>query len=199
MKKRFPFYTFVYYLVAWIFYTVFGLKVTGRENVPEGPAVVCSPHSSFMDPLILAVGVKRRNMLRFMAKKELFDNKILKPIVTGLGAFPVDRGNRDVTAIKTAMQLLREGEKIAIFPEGTRVSEDDAVAAKTGAVRIADRCKVPVLPIYLQRRKRPFRRTRMVIGKPYTVNDKGGRPTSEDYHRMADALMAQMQQLGRNA
>lgn len=196
MSKEYRFYRFVYRLVAWIFYSILGLRVTGRENVPDGAAVVCSPHASLLDPFYLAIGLGIKHHIHFMAKKELFQIKGIGRLVRRLGAFPVDRKNTDVTAIKTAMQYLRSGEKIGIFPEGTRVAQDDAVAAKAGAVRIADRSKVPVLPVYLQRTKRLFGKVKMVIGQPYYVCDGSRRLTGDDYRIKAGELMEQIKRLG---
>ncbi|MBQ8974603.1 MAG: 1-acyl-sn-glycerol-3-phosphate acyltransferase [Oscillospiraceae bacterium] len=196
MSKEYKFYRFAYRLLAWIFFVFFGLRIKGRENVPEGAAMVCSPHSSVLDPLFLAVGLGIRHHIHYMAKKELFSGKIFGRIVSMLGAFPVDRGKNDVTAIKTAMQYLKQGEKVGIFPEGTRVSADDTVAAKSGAVKIADKTNSPVLPVYLQRGKKLFGRVCVVIGKPYYVNPDRVRLNNEQYQQKAAELMGKIKLLG---
>ena len=185
MSKEYRFYRFVYRLVAWIFYSILGLRVTGRENVPDGAAVVCSPHASLLDPFYLAIGLGIKHHIHFMAKKELFQIKGIGRLVRRLGAFPVDRKSTDVTAIKTAMQYLRSGEKIGIFPEGTRVHGDDTVPAKVGAFRLAAKLHVPVVPVYLPRDKKVFRHMDVVIGEPYYVEGDA----HADYNALAQEGM----------
>lgn len=171
---------------------LYPLRCEGRENIPEGPAIVCANHSNYVDPVLIAMSFGRRHMLRFMAKKELFSVPVLGPILRKIGVFPVNRGASDIDAVRTTMKCLKSGDKVLIFPEGTRVSEDDAVAAKTGAVRIASRTKAPIIPVFVPRRKKLFGRVRVRIGKPYYVHAE----THEDYLRCADELMARIRGLG---
>jgi 1-acyl-sn-glycerol-3-phosphate acyltransferase len=198
MSKEYKFYRFVYRLLLLPFYIIFGMKITGRENIPKGSAMVCSPHSSFLDPIFVAYGMGIDNHVHFMAKKELFSNKLLSKIIYLLGSFSVDRSTNDVGAIKNAMMFLKHGEKVGIFPEGTRVAQDDAVAAKSGAVKIADKTNVPVVPVYLQRKKRAFGRVHIVVGQPYYVNPERIKLTNEQYQEKADELMQKIKRLGQN-
>ena len=92
-------------------------------------------------------------------------------------------------AIRTMMGLLKSGEKVGIFPEGTRVSEPDKVAAKDGAVRIAMRLGVPIIPAFISRKKRIFRKVDVVIGEPYNI-DADADPKEE-----TKALMAKIEAL----
>ena len=180
------FYNKVVGFLTPIWYLVFAMRCTGAENIPEGGAIVCANHSHFTDPIFAAVAVGRKNWMHFMGKAELFKNPILKWVFERLGAFAVNRGENDLTAIKTTMKYLKNGEKVFIFPEGTRVDADDAVAAKTGAVRLAGKLNVPIVPVYIPRKKKLFRRNDIVIGKPYYV----GKVT----HDNADALSAELMQ-----
>ncbi len=181
-------YAFVYALAYPLVRLLFPVKILGRENIPEGAAVVCAPHSSFLDPLLVAIAYGRRRQLHFMAKAELFKIPVLSWFIRLAGAFPVHRGQRDVTSIRTAMRYLRNGERIMMFPEGTRVQEDDKVAAKTGAVRLAEKMKVPVTPVYVPRKKRLFGRHHVVIGESYMIP----KTADADYHKLADELMAKI-------
>ena len=199
MSREYKFYRFAYRVLLIPFYLIFRLKITGRENIPKGGAMICSPHSSLLDPIFVAFGLGIDNHVHFMAKKELFSNKLLSKIIYKLGSFSVDRSTNDVGAIKNAMQYLKSGEKVGIFPEGTRVTEDDSVAAKSGAVKIADKTRVPVVPVYLQRKKRAFGRVHIVIGQPYYVNPDKTRMTNEQYQLKADELMDKIKRLGLEA
>lgn len=169
------------------------VTVKGRENIPEGGAVICANHSSLKDPVALAFAMSLKHHPRFMAKIELMRVPILGFLLKKGGIFGVNRGNSDITAIKTAMKLLKDGEKVVIFPEGTRVESADASAAKTGAIMLASKVGVPILPVYIPRTKRLFKKIEVVIGKPYTIEKlKGG---SEAYSVYARELMQKIEEL----
>ena len=170
----------------------FPLHIRGLENIPEGGAMVCANHSSMLDPLLIALAFGSNEHLRFMAKKELFTVPVVGKVITGAEAFPVDRGNNDLSAIRTALRFLKGGCKVMLFPEGTRVSADDAVAAKNGAISLASRTGVPLVPVYLGREKRLFRKTELVIGEPYLL----GRIPREEYEMRAGELMDKIYGLG---
>lgn len=151
----------------------FPVRIVGRENIPEGSAMVCANHSSLLDPLLVALAFGKLEHLHFMAKKELFSVPVIGKIIANAEAFPVDRGHNDLGAIRTAMRYLKNGCKVMLFPEGTRVSADDAVAAKSGAILLASRTKAPIVPVYVPRKKHIFRKTPIVIGTPYYVTQSG--------------------------
>ena len=185
------FYIFVNYFIR----LLWRFKVTGAERVQDGAAMVCANHSSWTDPFFMAISFGNNHHLRFMGKAELFRMPVIGWYLRRIGMFPVDRSKQDVTAIRTAMKLIQTGEKVVIFPEGTRVSVDDAVAAKSGAVKIADRLKVPVYPVYVPRKKPLFSRVEIVIGEPFTFEKAEGRRSNEDYERLADELMGRIRSL----
>ena len=88
-----------------------------------------------------------------MAKEALFHNKALAWLIRKLGAFPVTRGTADIQSVKTAMQVIKEGQNLLIFPEGTRVRRGKPSEPHSGALLIATRMKVPVIPVYLSTKK----------------------------------------------
>ena len=102
----------------------------------------------------------------------------------------------DVKAVRTAMKFLKEGDKLLMFPEGTRVHEGEDVQAKVGAALFATRTGVPLLPVYIQRKKKRFRRNTVVIGEPYYPEYEGRKPTAEELQVMAQDLMDRVQALG---
>src|SRR4051812_761596 len=120
-------------------------SVTGAENVPkEGPVIVAPNHKSFYDSFF--VGLATRRPLHFMAKVELFEGRSAR-FLSGLGAFPVRRGTADPVALETARIHLDRGRVLALFPEGTRFREPDALKApRRGAGRLAIEAQAPIVP-----------------------------------------------------
>ena len=94
------------------------------------------------------------------------------------------------------MKLLKDGKYVLIFPEGTRVKENEEVDAKNGAAMLAARTGVPILPMYIPANKPAFRRLTVVIGEPYKIVSETRRPTQEDYHRWACEIMDKIEELG---
>jgi len=187
------------WLISWPFIgLVYPRKTIGRENIPEGAAIVCANHSSAIDPFLMTHSLGRGTHLRFMAKVEIFRVPIIGPLLRAAGIFPVDRKGGGAMAIKGAMKLLKSGEKVAMFPEGTRVSTDEESEAKVGAVRLAAKLDVPIVPVYIPREKRLFRRMRIVIGAPYMVEVDPKTAKSADYEVLAGEMMEKIRLLGTN-
>ena len=138
-----------YRLIRWILLPIlrlwFRVRITGAENIPEkGAAIVVPNHKSFLDSFFIALATKRH--LRFMGKSELFEGIWGRPFVA-LGAFPVRRGAADEDALETAREILRQGELLALFPEGTRIREPTELGApKRGAARLALEAGAPMIP-----------------------------------------------------
>lgn len=193
-KASKKFYSLAVAVVKPIVRILYPMKITGTENIPDGAAIICANHSNYIDPVLIAIAFTSKYWIRFMAKIELFSIPVLKGILSRLGTFPVDRSNADVSSVRTAMRFLKSGEKIMIFPEGTRVSEDDAVAAKSGAVRMASKLKVPVVPIFITRKKVIFKKVELVIGAPYSITAAAG-----EYDSAAEDLMCRIRQLGEHS
>src|SRR3954462_8923984 len=125
--------------------TWYRFKVTGAEYVPkEGPAIIAPNHKSFYDSFF--VGLATRRHLHFMAKTELFQGRSAR-LLSGLGAFPVRRGTADPDALETARIHLERGRVLAMFPEGTRYREPDALKApRRGVGRLAIEAQAPIVP-----------------------------------------------------
>ena len=192
-------YRLLYAIVYPFFMLVHPVRAVGREHIPEGPAVICPNHTALSDPLFVVFAFHRKYPLRTMAKVELLRVPVLGWLLSKAGVFGVDRGAADVSAIKKSLRFLKEGNKLMMFPEGTRVGEGENVEAKTGAAMLATRTDVPIVPVYVPAQKRWFRPTTVVIGEPYHPQLEGKRATPEDYHRIAHDLMDRVHALEKQA
>ncbi len=171
-------------------------EISGLENIPDGPMIVCANHSNFIDPVLIGEAFGPEHHIHFMAKQELLTKPVLGKFIENLGSFGVERdSSTDITAIRTAMKCIKAGDKVMIFPEGTRVEEDGVASAKSGAVRLAAKLKVPILPVYISRNKKIFRKARLIVGEPIPV------PTGshEFYEEFAEQLMQRIAELGKES
>ena len=154
-KKREPFASLLlYHLFKWsvvspMFHIYFRGKIYGAEKVPkQGPLVVVSNHASYFDPPIVSNCVRRP--VAFMAKEELFRVPILKQAISLYGAYPVKRQSADRSAIRAAVNALKDGWAVGIFLQGTRTSDGRITQPKLGAAMLAAKMQVPLLPVSLR-------------------------------------------------
>lgn len=173
-----------------LFTFLFPMRQINLENVPEGSVLICPNHFSDLDPLMVCFSIPKRNPVRVMAKQELMKVPILGRFLRRWGIFGVNRGNSDVGAIKTALRHLKSGRKLLLFPEGTRVKEGQQNNGKTGAIMLAARTGIPILPCYCEKRKHIFQRTSIVFGTPYKIEGPEGKKVSAgEYHVYAEDLI----------
>ncbi len=175
------------------------IHVEGRENLPEGPAVLCANHSHLTDPIWVVVWARLPRHPGIMAKKELFSSKIFGWLLTKLGAFPVDRGNTDIRAIKNALRTLKDGNKLLIFPEGTRVRKGKTSEPHAGAVLLAHRVGAPIVPIYLSVKKGLFRPITLRFGTAYHPDFATAKPSSEAMEEHSAELMRHIYAMGEQS
>jgi len=186
----------IIYTIIWPFFNLFHpVRAVGRENIPEGGAVVCPNHTAASDPFFVVFAFKKKYPLRTMAKIQILRVPVIGWLLSKAGVFGVDRGSADLGAAKTALKFLKEGRKLLMFPEGTRVHEGEDAQAKAGAAMFAVRTGVPLVPVYIPAKKRWFRPTTVVIGEPYHPQVAGRKGTSEEYRAIAEDLMCRVQAL----
>src|SRR6185312_14599897 len=114
-----------------------GLKVEGLDTIPEsGPLLILGNHDSHWDPIMVGIAARRRRQIRALAKSTLWDVRGLGPILNGMGQIPIERGAGDAGALTKAIQTLRAGACIGVFPEGTR-SRGEVLRARSGIGRLA--------------------------------------------------------------
>ena len=167
-------------LVYWItrgllqpaIHVYFRLRRTGRHHIPAGPLILAANHRSFLDPFV--IGCCLRRPVYFVAKKELFENRLQGWFLNCLGAFPVRRGESDEESVKTALALLERGEAVVIFPEGTRMREGGLGEPRRGGGRMALQSAAPVVPIAVIGTDRA--RRRRVLIRPVKVAVRCGPP-----------------------
>jgi 1-acyl-sn-glycerol-3-phosphate acyltransferase len=178
-----------------------GAKVIGRDRVPrEGPLLIVANHLSYLEPPLLAAIIPRR--ITFLAGHELYEMPWLAPILRAMGALPVRRGGmRDLEALRAAVALLKQGEAVALFPEGRISPEPGLERAKPGLSLLAQRSGAQILPVGISGTDRldhavPFLtarwrqpRVRVQIGHPFTPDFGTGRP---DHQAIADDVMARI-------
>jgi 1-acyl-sn-glycerol-3-phosphate acyltransferase len=180
---------------------LFRLRATGTEHLPREGGYVLSPnHLSNLDPWPLGLPLFPRRQIRFMAKAELFRSP-LWPILKFGGAFAVRRGEGDTGAIETAVRLAREGEVVAIFPEGTRrtkgLVKKHRARPHTGAARVALEAGVPLIPAAIAGTDRITRLgpLRVAYGPPVELDDLRDKDLREAAQTGTDRLMAAIGEL----
>jgi 1-acyl-sn-glycerol-3-phosphate acyltransferase len=129
----------------------FNWRFEGLEHIPrEGAVLVACNHISYLDPLAHGyMLVKAGRRPRYLAKKELFGNPLLRSVLRGTKQIPVERGSGSAAPIEAAREALKEGEVVLVYPEATVTSNPDRspMRGKTGIARLALTEEVPVLPI----------------------------------------------------
>jgi 1-acyl-sn-glycerol-3-phosphate acyltransferase len=196
-----PFYLFVGGLSWPVIKGLFRLRAEGVENLPlDRGFILAANHVSNLDPWPLGVPLYPRRYLRFMAKAELFWWP-LGPLISSGGAFKVRRGERDIDAMNKAVQLVRDGHIVVMFPHGTRqrkgLVKKFQPRAHTGAARIALEAGVPLVPAAIAGTDRLTRLgpLRVSYGAPITLDDIDARDQSEAARVATERLMAEIERL----
>ncbi|MFN8493230.1 MAG: lysophospholipid acyltransferase family protein [Caldilineaceae bacterium] len=192
----------ILYVIATIFKPLFfRLKVEGREHVPEqGGCILVSNHTMGPDFLVLAYACPRQ--VFYMAKMEIFGwHPLLTKLFISSGVFPVRRGQTDLAALHAAVDLVRSGRIVGMFPEGTRSHTGILQRGKSGASRIAMQAQAPVVPVVvlnsekvLKRLGRRLRAPEVIVrfGKPFSINGDNADPaiTRHNTEKIMQAIAA---------
>ena len=194
------FYAGVYKIFSKLVRSVYRVEVIGAENEPtEGAYIACLNHISVQDVVIAGASVKRQ--VTFLAKAELFRIPLLGRFIKGMGAISLSRGGGDVAAIKKSVDVLRDGGVIGFYPQGHRcpgVHPRDT-EIKHGLGLIEWRARVSVLPMAIvckDFRLRPFRRTKLIIGKPISFEElEMTAGTPEEYERVSKLAFGRILEL----
>ena len=188
--------------LALVVFRALGIRfdVSGREHVPaSGGAVMAINHVSYLDFAFAGLPAFPKRLVRFMAKKEVFDHPIAGPLMRGMKHIPVDRSGAAADSYRQALQALRRGEIVGVFPEATISESYELKEFKTGAARLALEAGVPLLPcviwgsqrILTKNRPRDLTRgthVRIVVGEPFTPGADAVAATVELKARMQALL-----------
>ncbi len=181
------------------FRTFFRLKIEGKENIPDESErfIICANHKGYFDPPL--VGLAMPFQIGFMAKEELFRNKLFGAFIRKLGAFPIRRGKSDFGALRSAIKMAESSRHIVIFPEGGRSHTNRLRKGKMGAAMVAIKAGADILPIGLEGTYKPFTRITIHIGKPIKLNDYFGRKvsSSEMQELTENVIMPEISRLSR--
>jgi 1-acyl-sn-glycerol-3-phosphate acyltransferase len=182
-------------VLTWLIgHCIYRFEITGRENIPkEGAFLLCSNHIHAFDPIALAIFIKREP--RFMAKKELFKSRFLNWFFRNFGAYPVDRNvAADMQAYRTTMNLLKEGNGITIFSQGTRMKDFDN--AKGGVAVFALKSGAPIVPAGIRASYKIFTRVRVHFGEPILMDEyKGEKVKTELVEKVMEKVIERVSQL----
>ena len=189
-------YKIVRAILNFVFFTCLGLKVEGRENIPDTGAIIVAPnHKSYWDPPVIGVAFHNR-VIHYMAKEELFKNPIFGWVIRQFGTFPVKRGTVDRTAVRQAVRELKSGNPLGIFPEGTRIRREGLGRFHSGMASLALMTGTPVIPVAvlgsmdLPKRNGPLA---VLVGKPIEVEKE--RPTDEKVAELNERVKGEIQRL----
>lgn len=142
-----PFYTFSRGIFKGYFYLFHRHRVYGLEHYIEGGAIIAPNHASFLDPPIIALSWPEE--VAFLARKTLFDKFLLGSLISFLNAYPVTGTQQDLGSIRLICQLLKENQKVVIFPEGVRSADGKMNEVKSGIGMLALRCQCSIIPAYI--------------------------------------------------
>jgi len=202
MKPFNRFFVFAYGLMGLITGLLHPVSVEGMDRLPSGGVLLCPNHSSNWDPLLVALKLPKNYRLHIMAKEQLFKNPILGWILRKVGVFPVSRGNNDIQSVRTAIETIKSGENLLIFPEGTVIRNGIGAVdglpahAKGGVAMIGVRTGATIIPVFVDGEKKLFHRTRIIFGEPYRPAYTGRRGTTEEMQKIADEILESAYALG---
>ncbi|WP_163969873.1 lysophospholipid acyltransferase family protein [Oceanobacillus halotolerans] len=188
-------YKFAKFIVTIIFYPLYRFRVIGKENIPQtGPVIICSNHISNLDPVV--VGITSHRDIYFMAKGELFENTFLRKLLLGIHAFPVKRGLRDRTALRKGLEILKNGNTLGLFPEGTRSKTGELGKPLAGAGFFALRSNATIIPCAIVGPYKGGKKLTVIYGTPMNMEDLRSRKASAQ--ETSDAIMEEIRQLLEN-
>lgn len=154
-----------------MFHTLFPVKYRGAERLSlDAPYIVIANHQSWIDPVVVALPVKRYEIC-FLGKKELVKTSAARKILTNMHMIIVDRHNMDMEAMRACMKVVRDGNVLGIFPEGTRHHKGLMNEIETGVALMAMRANVPLVPVYIPHKLTFLRRTDVQVGEPIPMED----------------------------
>lgn len=197
-------YNIFYNLAKLVAYLFFDYRVVYRERLPEeGPLILAVNHQSFFDPPL--AGICSRRGVYYLARKTLLKWPFFGPLFPAMNVIPVDRDGNDMAALKSVIRVIKQGNGVVLFPEGTRSKDGHLQPAQAGIGFVIAKTGAPVVPMRIFGSYEAFpkdaklpRRTQIttVIGHPiYFTAEEIADNSRENYQRMSDRVMAAIAQL----
>ena len=174
MQNKYKFYKRMKTIEKFCIDKLFKINVTGLENIPITPYILAGNHTSMLDIPLLMVSID--DQINFMAKAELFKNPILKWVLINAKAFPVEREKVDIKAMKNACNVIKSGEVLGIFPEGTRNKGHELLEFKKGCGIIAMRTNTVIVPFGISGTYKIGHQINLNIGEPIEALDAKENP-----------------------
>ncbi|HUB68494.1 MAG TPA: lysophospholipid acyltransferase family protein [Candidatus Methylacidiphilales bacterium] len=190
-----PFYRFAYNVVG-LELSLHRPRIEGREHVPRGGCLIVSNHASYMDPTTVGWAVARE--IYYLGRKTLFKPPVMNWFLPICNVLPIDRDGHDMSGLRRIIKMLKGGDAVLLFPEGTRSPDGALQPAEPGAGLVAIKAGVPVLPVRLfgtfeclskKARRFQFHPIRVVIGEPYRPSVSEGRLDKNIYAQVAQEMM----------
>lgn len=182
-------YAIVKFITLCIVRLFFPYKIINKDRAKfDGACLVVSNHLGNTDCFMVGSCFKKR--VYYLCKKEWFKNKLVGGFLKFCGAIPIDRENADVEALKTCLKKLRGGEKLVVFPEGTRNKTGERLLpVKGGAGMLAAKTGVDILPMFIKNKGKIFRRNYIYIGETVSLEEFHGRKMTKDDEQAISELI----------
>ncbi|WP_347860464.1 lysophospholipid acyltransferase family protein [Salimicrobium sp. PL1-032A] len=185
-------YKFARSVVAAALYPLYRIDVKGKSNIPKnGPVIICSNHISNLDPPV--VGITSPRTIHFMAKEELFQKRGIGALLRNIHAFPIKRGMRDRNALRNGLDILKQGEVLGLFPEGSRQKTGEIGEGLTGAGFFALRSQAVVVPCAIIGPYKLGKRLKVAYGTPIDLTEF--RENKVSAKEVTDHIMESIRQL----
>lgn len=175
-------------------------KVYGKKylkKVKKQATIFACNHQTNNDVIILKAKICPNS--KILAKNSLFKNKFVGFFMRQFGAYPIDRGGNDITAIKNTLKILKSGKQLLMFPEGTRVKNSEEISVKNGLSLFAIKTNCYVVPMCFRKKTMPFVFNKLMIGKPFKFSDydelKEGKTDKESLEIASKILEEKMKEL----
>jgi 1-acyl-sn-glycerol-3-phosphate acyltransferase len=203
-KGQLLFYRFVRNLLAGFCRLYWRQTTEGREHVPDGPFILAPVHRSNIDTPVVCAVTKRR--MRYMGKETVWKYRFPGWVLDALGGFPVHRAHADREALRRCLEVLKGGEPLVLFPEGTRQTGPEVQPLFEGAAYLATRTGVPIVPVGIggseqampkgSKMLRPVK-VHVVVGEPLYADAVGpsGRASRRAVHELTERLREELQRL----
>lgn len=191
------------WLVSLYMYPFYRLRVYGKKHFPKGGGLICSNHTSFLDPPL--VGITSPGVVHFLGRDTLFQSPFFGWLIRNLNCHPVKRGKGNANAFKLALQLIRQGRKVVIFPEGSRSPDGELHEGQLGVGMLVHRTNCQVVPVYVdgtydiwnteRRLPKVFGKIACVFGAPLTFEDLQGVDKRQAHAEIVERIMAKIAEL----